>query len=285
MNCATTRSRILALADPSSLPEPLLTHLDGCAACSTWHRLAVQVERVVANLPVPVSEGNGKRRLLSKFQDSPAPVATRKKTPSRTAKPGKIIEISPAAKAAIRPAKPRQPLGERLARLWPAGLVAAAILVGAVSWAIYKSKSKDTTVASNPGPDPMLREVVAAKVKLDTAHSAADRVEVLSTLADTLHDEARALSKVTPGDNMAALARMYEQVVRDGLVPQARAMSAEERRTKLPAFKEKLVKAEQEANRLAAEAPVGSDRPLKEMAETAKSGRIELAKLIQESEL
>lgn len=275
MNCASARNRILASTDPRVPSESVRSHLDGCPACRTWHRVVVEVEGAIATFPIPEANGHGKRQLLLQFQSAPAKVEK-----SKIEKPIKIIK-SPLPKAVVRPAKARQPIGERLARLWPAGLIAAAVLVGAIAWAIYGGKQKDNQALASLGPDPMLKEVVAAKINLDKAPDSLTRVEVLSRLAETIHLEAGSLSKVTPGEEMSSLAGMYDQVVSKGLVPQAQSLTAAERREKLPAFKEKLEKAEQEANRLAAEAPVGSDRPLKKIAETARTGRIELAKLIQ----
>lgn len=280
MNCASARNRILALPDPAVPTDSLSAHLDGCPACQTWHRISVQMDRAIAAIPVPADSGDVKRKLLAQFQTTETP-ATKPK--SKVRKSTKIIKMAPPTMATVRPAQPKQPLGERFARMWPAGLVAAAVLVGAIVWATLGGKSNDNQLAASPGPDPMLRDVVAAKVKVDTAPNAVARVEALAGLADTLHDEARTLAKVSPGDEMTSLAKMYEQVVRDALVPQARALSDDEKRTKLLAVKEKLEKAEQEANKSAAEAPVGSDRPLKDIAEAAKAGRIELAKLIQGS--
>jgi len=285
VNCASARNRILALADPAVLPESLDAHVSNCATCQAWLRLAIQVDTAVAAIPVPVSDGKAKRQLLSQFQGSPARSAKLKKPASAAEAEANIIMTPPPTmKPAAQPAAPRQPLGERLARLWPAGLIAAAILVGAISWAILGGKSNDNQVLASAGPDPMLSDVVGAKVRLDTAPDAVGRVDVLATLADTIHEEARTLSKVTPGEEMTSLAKMYDQVVREALVPQARALTGEERRTKLPAYQERLAKAEQEANRLANEAPVGSDQALKDIAESAKAGRIELAKLIQGGE-
>jgi len=286
MNCSSARNRILALPDPEVLPESLQAHVENCAGCQAWRRLAIQVDAAVAAIPVPVSDGNVKRQLLTQFQVSPTRSAKLKK-PAATVDPvAKIIKTLPTGvKPAAQPAGPRQALGERLARLWPAGLIAAAILVGAISWAILGGKSNDNQALASAGPDPMLSDIVSAKVKLDTAPDAVGRVYVLATLADTIHEEARTLSKVTPGEEMTSLAKMYDQVVRDALVPQARALTGEERRTKLPVYAERLAKAEQEANRLSNEAPVGSDQALKDIAESAKAGRIELAKLIQGGEL
>jgi len=282
MNCASARNRILALPDPAALPESLAGHLNGCPGCQAWHRVASQLDAAVATLAVPESDGSRKRQLLAQFAGAPAPTAEPKKAPSQITRRKQIIKKPMPTKATVIPSGTRQSVGERLARLWPASLVAAAILIGAVSWAVFGGKQKENQALASAGPDPMLQDIVAAKVKLDTAPDAAGRVEVLATLADTIHAEARSLSKVTPGPEMTSLARMYEQVVREGLMPQARELTAEERRTKLRAVRQKLEEAEQDANRLIADGvPVGSDQAIKDIAEAAKAGRTELAKLIQ----
>jgi hypothetical protein len=147
-------------------------------------------------------------------------------------------------------------------------------------WSSLHGKPDGPTVAALP-PDPFLERVVTAKVKLDSAPDAAGRLAALDTLERTIHEEATTLSKVTPGADMEALARMYAQVVTEGMVEQARLMSDDEKKAKLPSYKNRLVDAEQVANRMAAEAPPGADRPLKEIARAAEKGRIELARLIQ----
>ena len=285
MNCSSARNRILALADPAVLPEALLGHVNGCSACQTWHRLAIQVDAAVAAIGVPISEGKGKRQLMSQFQVAPTRAARPKLTQSAAKEPAPIIHTPAPTKATVRPATPRKPLGERLAHLWPAGLVAAAILIGAVSWAIFGGKTKENQALASAGPDPMLKDVVSAKVELDTAGNTPERIKALAKLADKLHEEARTLSKVSPGDEMTSLAAMYKRVVEEALVPQAKALSEDERKSVLPQYRQQLIDAEQEANRLAAEAPIGSDQALKEIAEAARAGRIELAKLIQGSRL
>jgi len=180
----------------------------------------------------------------------------------------------------VVPAPERQSVGERLARLWPAGLVAAALLAGVLVWSSLHGKPDGPTVAALP-PDPFLERVVTAKVKLDSAPDAAGRLAALDTLERTIHEEATTLSKVTPGADMEALARMYEQVVTEGMVEQARLMSGDERKARLPAFTDRLSKAEQVANQAIAEAPPESIRPLKGIAKAAEKGRIELARMIQ----
>jgi hypothetical protein len=271
MNCDTARNRLMALPDPADVSEAVAAHLDACAACQTWHRLLAQVEEgIIATAPAATSE-QAKRRLVVQFLDA-APSAKPAAKPKAAAGGSKVLST-------IRPSSARPGIGERLARLWPAGLVAAALLLGVLVWSSLQ-KPDEQPVAVLP-PDPFLDKVVAAKVKLDAAPDAAARLAVLDSMQQAIHEEATALSKVTPGPEMDALARMYEQVVSDAMVEQARLLSDNEKKAKLPEYRNRLVAAEQEANRLAAEAPPGADRPLKDIARAAEKGRTELARIIQ----
>jgi len=279
MNCSSLRNRLLALPDPTAVSDSVAAHLESCASCQAWHRVLVQVEYAVASVAVPRSDGKKKRELLAQFR-SAKPNKPKSKQAVTPVSATPIAAEKPAKKttAPVSPAAPRVPVGERLARMWPLGLVAAALLVGALVWTLVK-KTPETAMVKAPS-DPMLKEVVAAKVDLDRAHTGAERIKVLARLADSIHEEARTLSKITP-DEMNSLAAMYKKVVEEGLIPRARSLSEDERKTTLPKYAQRLGEAEQEANRLAAESPVGSDRALREIAEAARAGRIELAKLIQ----
>lgn len=282
MNCDTVRTRLLSQSNPARVPTALAAHLAGCAGCQTWHQVLVRIEAGIVATAPRVDSTAAKRQLVAKFAEArpPAPVAAprrRVEVSAPKARPGRpmVAPITPA-----RPAAARQSAGERLARLWPAGLVAAALLVGVLVWSSLRGRPDAPTVAALP-PDPLLEKVVAAKVKLDAAAGPVARLAVLDSLERDLHEEATTLSKITPGTEMDSLARMYEKVVGDGIVEQARLMTADERKARLPAYNDRLAKAEQEANRMAAEAPPGSDRPLKDIARAAQKGRIELARMLQ----
>ncbi|MSR52722.1 MAG: hypothetical protein EXS09_05465 [Gemmataceae bacterium] len=279
MNCSSLRSRLLALPDPTAVSDSVAAHLESCASCQAWHRVLVQVEYAVASVTVPRSDGKKKREVLAQFRTAKAnkPKSKPAVSPQITSTPVIAEKAVKKSKSPVSPAIPRTPLGERLARMWPMGLVAAALLVGALAWSI--KKSPETAMAKAPS-DPMLKEVVAAKIDLDRAHTGADRIKVLAKLADTIHEEARTLSKVTP-DEMNSLAAMYRKVVEEALIPQARSLNADERKATLPAYVQRLAEAQQLANRLAGESPAASGRALSEIAEVAEAGRIELAKLIQ----
>lgn len=265
MNCETARNRVMGLPDPADVPAPVAAHLDACPGCQTWHQLLVRVEAAIAARAPAAGSGRAKRQLIAQFQAA---------APAVRAKP--VAKVTPT----IQPAAARPTVGDRLARLWPAGLVAAALLGGLLVWSSLQKSPRDMTVAALP-PDPFLEQVVAAKVKLDTAQTRTERLAVWDTLGTVLHDEATTLSKLTPGVEMDSLAQRYEQVVTDGLVRQAGEMTPDERRAALPKYIEQLSKAHQEANRAAAEAPPGSVRPLTDIAKAAEKGRIELARMLQ----
>src|SRR5947208_14995230 len=127
MNCSVARNRMLAVAEAAALPPDLAGHLSGCAACQSWRQLLGQVDAALVQLPVYPTDGKAKRQLLTQFRTATpkAKAASKSDTPSARKK---VATITPAA--------PKRPLGERLARLWPAGLVAAALLLGAIAWAV-----------------------------------------------------------------------------------------------------------------------------------------------------
>jgi hypothetical protein len=154
------------------------------------------------------------------------------------------------------------------------------VLVGAIAWSLLSGKSDPDQVVATLPRDPVLDKVVAAKVEVDTADSTTKRVDGLAKLAEVLHEDARSLSKVTP-EGTVSRAKEYQSVVCDALVAQARALTEEERRTTLPKYRDMLIKAQQDANTHAADAPEGSRQALKDIAKAAEAGRIELAKLIQ----
>ena len=267
MNCSAARNRLLDLPDPAAVPPPVAGHLAGCVACRAWHGLLVRVERAVADIPVPPASGVARQQLLDRFR-SPAPAARpAPAAPSRAAP--NVVLVSAGSE-----------VGERLARLWPFGLVAAALLVGALTWVILSGNGDQPGPVALP-PDPMLARVLAASNRIEAAEAPADRLEGLADLAGEIHSQAEVLSKVTP-DQMDSLAGLYEKLVGDdALVRTARALSAQERRDTLPRFTKGLEDAEQAAIAAAAEAPPQSVGALKRIAGAARDSRTKLTLLQQ----
>jgi hypothetical protein len=263
MNCESLRKRLLVLPDPAAMPDALAQHLDACSGCQAWHQLLVRVEAgIVATAPAARS-GRLKRPLIARFRN---PVASGSKS-------------NEAATVAL-PARPRQPLGEKLARLWPAGIVAAALLIGVLVWASLRNKPDGGTVAALP-PDPFLEQVVLAKVKFDSADNVPDRLAALDVLERNVHREATEISKISPGADMESLARMYDSVVVGPMIENARLLGPDERKAVLPKYIDRLNAAAQEAHLRSLEAPAGADRPLQDIEKSALKGRMTLAQLLQ----
>jgi hypothetical protein len=267
MNCTSARNRLLTQPDPALVPDAVAGHLAACPGCQGWHRLLLQVEMAVAAAAVPGTDGRARRRLVELFR-----TGRTGKSDSGRLRVGKPAQ---AARGVVVPAA-RTPMGDRLARLWPAGLVAAALLVGTVTWIVLSGKPDDTGTVAHLPPDPMLAKVVAAKVKIDTAESPAARLAAWSDLANDIHDQAKTLAKVTP-DDMDSLAGLYEQVVgNDALIGQARLLDEGERKTMLAKLAGQLAETEQEANRMKTEVPPRSERPLQRIADAAKASKEKL---------
>lgn len=258
MNCQSVRSRLLALPDPAQVPAAAAAHFTTCPGCTAWHRLLTQVEAALASAPVPATDGTAKARVVARFRTAGK---SRPKAPS----------LSPA------PARP--PFTERMAKLWPAGLIAAAVLAGTIAWLTFDRNPNGGQVAALP-PDPLLDKVVTAKIDLDAAyHDPARKLQVLAKLGDDLHDSAQALALVTPGAEMDSLATLYASVG-ESMVSEARALRPDKVREALDPCIQGLVKIEQEASKKATEVPVGSTRPLLDIARVARKSRTELAKLL-----
>jgi hypothetical protein len=267
MNCASARNRLLS-SEPGTVPDAVAGHLAACAGCQAWQRLLVQVDHAVATAPVPATTGRTKRRLVELFRTG------------RT--PGESGTLATASARVVGPAA--TPVRDRLARYWPAGLVAAAVLVGTVAWVTLGGKPVDSGTVARLPPDPFLQKVVADKVKIDTAETPPERLRAWADLADDLREQARELARVTPDEDskaMESLANLYEQVVgEDALVGQARELTDEERKAALPKFKDRLARAEEDANRLLAEGvSPDSERPLKRIADAAAASKAKLASL------
>jgi len=270
MNCASAHNRLLALANPADVPDAVAGHLAVCSTCSAWHSLLVEVDAVLVATPVPTAPAGRKNQVIEQFQPIiTAPTLVSPAKPS--VKPnGSVVVLAAAAST-----------GDRLARLWPVGAVAAAVLVGALGWVILGGNSGDE---SGPGPvarDPMLEKVVQAKVDLDTAETAPERLKVLDRLATDIHEQATTLSMVTPGTDMESLASRYEQVVMVGLVETARLLTDDERKALLDRYQDRLSKAQQDATRSAANAPPGSAEHRRHIAEAAAEGKTRLARMRQ----
>jgi hypothetical protein len=298
MNCQLARNRMLAVEEPESLPDELAAHLDDCAACRSWRRNYLLLDKALASIPVPEADGMTKIAVLERVRATPAPKRTaepKKAAPKvapvmKTPVAPPIAATSPAANhrpMPVRleedlPPKKRIQLGHYAAKFWPAGLVAATLLVGTIAWLSLRGGGQPS-VAATPA-DPMLDSLVSLNVKLAKSDVPKERVAVLAQIADEVNREMRDIARAdATGDNMQALEEMYRKVVLNGLVSQAKLLdrSDKSQREILGKVADGLAQSGQRAEQMAAESPQHSAERLREAATTAREGTKRIRNLIK----
>src|SRR5262245_49771026 len=129
MTCDIVRNRLLSLPDPAVVPAPLADHLESCPTCHAWHLLFTRVDGAIAATAPPPYAGAARRKLVEQFRGATKSRPLAKPRPSRPVR---------AAAATVQAELRRPSVGERLARLWPVSVVAAAVLVGVLVWASFR---------------------------------------------------------------------------------------------------------------------------------------------------
>jgi hypothetical protein len=265
MNCQSLQNRILALPDPRQLPENLRTHVDACARCLDWWKQAVRLERLLAQLPAPPAPGDKKTVLIDELTAA-----------------GPVIKSIPAI---------HRPGRSIFIRVWSlpgaktiAGL-AAAVLIAVSGWFMMKPGSGPDGFAREGPRDPFLEQIVKRDLELAQARSPDRRLEVLGGLAGDVSTEARDLSKIATTEELRDLSGMFEKVVNDGIVDQARrmnenALTQTQKQELLRRLTTKLAEAGQQADQAARESPVHAQPALKTISDTARDGQVKLKAIL-----
>jgi hypothetical protein len=132
------------------------------------------------------------------------------------------------------------------------------------------------------------QELVTRLADLDVRLAEADtprkRVEALADMAESLRQQGQALRRADDGaEEMGEVARLYEQVVREGVVARARQLPPAERRQVLDPIVRRLARAERESRRLAGRPDTPAPGPLLRIADAARQGDRELRDLMEEA--
>ena len=256
MNCKPIRNRILAVEEAGHLPSELAAHLDECSACQAWYRKFVSVECALLELPVPESDGLAKIAVLERIRATSNAVNPTRETTTvnPTRKRGSTKETPESVPVLPEPTVNHKPtsivapvlamplnladdlpkrkfsFGHAAAKLWPAGLVAATLLIGTIAWLSLRG---ERTLAVTPMPaDPLLDKLVKLNVELAISknQAPAERIKVLASIAEDLNQEMREIARAdASGENMRALKEMYRKVVLNGLVSQAKLVDRRQR--------------------------------------------------------
>jgi hypothetical protein len=265
MNCNLIRKHLLGSEQPNRPPTPVADHLAECAPCREWHRQLVRMEQLVPHLPV--ARSSGKIDLVREVLHGPA------YGPHR---PGEPTEGWQRKERGLR-------------KLAVAAALAAGLLICAFGIWLWRHHPEDDLATHTPRPP--ARETLADKLsrhdrhlkdRLDAAKTPGERIAVLADAADQLHRDARAKARAGKPADLAKLARLYDEVVRDGrdgLLAQAREIQDSQRADLLTPIAERLARAESEARTLAKELPEAAG-PLGDIALVAQNGQERLKALI-----
>lgn len=230
MNCDSAQRQLLGLEVPSEPPADVEAHLADCVGCRDWlHRLA-QFEKQVPLLPVPPTLA--KTALLERLA-------------SATPQPRRLFFF---------------PVAHR--RAWPVvvGLAAASLLL-AVAWAIRPGSTSPQAAKAVHTPDPLVHTLVQRDLKLAKARTAPERVTTLADLADDLHRESRALSRLAAPTELRSLAQLLQEVLRECTLTHVAALTADERRTVYEPRAGQLDQVGKDAERWTQEKIAASPRP------------------------
>jgi hypothetical protein len=258
MNCQTFQNRVLSLTDPRELPGPLGEHASACAACSAWWRTAAKLEGLLAVLPVPPAPSDKKSELLEELA-------------------GPVIRPLPAF-------APKRGLWSIPAVRTFSGIAASvAILVG--GWMMLRPGPGTPSAEAKPSTDPFLERIVQRDLALAQARTADQRLDVLGSLADDLSTEARSLSKIANPEELRDLSGMFQKVVNEGMVEQARRMpehslSPVQKKELYNRLAVKLKDAGRHADDAAKESPPHAQPALKTISDTARDGQAKLKAIL-----
>jgi hypothetical protein len=284
MNCEALHSRLLGSERPDRLTADVSAHLKTCAACRKWQRRLVHLERNVALLPVaPAPRGKAEfvRQFIAAELEPLSPeceVFSESTNGVTTIQVWKFEKLASALRSSLRVPRATLNAFPAPARRRIAAVLAASLLLLAFGLWI----NSPTSLFAPKPPDPLLASVVERDLRLAAAKSPSERVETLADLADDLQGSTRTLIDAGQPDDLKALADLYEQVVRDGIVLQAKSLPPEEQARLLEGIADRLVAAGDEAENRAKVLPESSAAPLNIIIRAARDGDRNLRKLLRE---
>jgi hypothetical protein len=263
----------MSIEDPAQVPADLRAHLASCGSCRDWQGHLVQLERHIPFLPIPVSRARA--RFVRKLA-----AGHRKKQEAEQTVPEAAAFAGTIAAPTLSGAPPA-PRWEK--RRWLSSL-AAALLLTVFGWWLLRSSDSGTTNSKTAAPvnDPLLASLLHYDLRLATAKSPRERINLLADVAQALHDESRTLAGETDGNQLTALAGLYKQVIKYGIARQAPAVPLAERPRVFKPLIDQLEKAAQASERLAKKIPPEQNNPVQDMAASAWEGRRILATLLSE---
>ncbi len=269
MNCDHVRRQLLAAGHPDRPPAEVQPHLAACEPCRLWQERLVGIERAIPLIPVPPSQK--KRQLLRT-------ILAGKGGEWESPQAGRVACSPTQTRAASH--SPTIPMHHALT------LMAAAILLLVGGWWLFRHSPNPHTAQQPrrqaPLPDPLLANLSEGFVRLTQNRTPRERVEELGRFVDHLHDRTQQMVPAADAATLRRVARLYEQVVHDGMVRGGRALAGDQRAVVLQPLAERLNQMWQDAELWSHKAPTGSDEPLRQIAAVARTGNEQLLALVRE---
>jgi len=239
MKCRHVQKTLIATSGRRKLSPEVHAHIAECPRCRRWQTRLNELDYAVTILPVPNSS-QAKAAFQQKLLADPA-------TPSR-----RWHERIPG--------KPWQKIA----------VAAAASVVIVLLWSgVLKREHAPERIAA-PQADPLLASVLQRHSELATAQTSAQRIRTLTALSEDLDSETRSLARVAGSEDLAALAGLYEDVVKKGIVVQSDEIPADDRPTLLIEIADRLFRTSQTAELMIQDVPPSAADPLRQIARTAR---------------
>jgi len=160
--------------------------------------------------------------------------------------------------------------------------IAALLLIAFSAYELRTRTGEPQSSSSESISEPLLAELVERDVRLSSADTPAERVAILADIADVLARDLAPLAHADAHEDLSTLARLYVNVVRSGLLHQARALRETERLPVLGPIADRLKEVANTAERLAQQSPVEQVQPLLDIVAVARQGSSELRALWEE---
>jgi hypothetical protein len=260
MNCHETYLWMLEVEEPAAPPpDPVVEHLRGCRKCRRRHRRMLRVLAAVRQLPPPPVNPQARLAVLDLVRQSAAPASV------------------PMPKLRPRPwTVPRR-------RLWQIAPVAAAALLvlGLFGWLLQHLQDPRNPAVSLDGKGIVLNDgdlrsrLLKRNLGLAEARKPIEQLDALAGMASDLGSESIKQAGVVDNANLTRLAVLYERVLREGVVPRARALPPEGRAKRVPVLVKELRQTERDAEETAAQKPAAAE-PLRRLAGTAHNATLAL---------
>ena len=269
MNCHTVQNKILSLTDPRVLPMAIGAHLAGCAACQVWAKQAAKLEAILEQLPVPAAPGNKKAEMVEDLAGNTLVISRPLNHASRASLSGSVLKFLHQNSTVV------------------GGLAAAVLVVLGGWWLLFSPGDKPVTARPEPERDPFLEKMVQRYISLAKAETPAKRLQVYGEMADDLAIQERTLARVVNSDGLMDMAQLFDKVVKDGMVKQAKKLpfatldlnEREDRKKQLETLAGRLNEVAKQLETLKGEVPPDAKPALQKIADSARDGEKELRTL------